>query len=513
MAEPMDVNAANVAPMDIEMCDSCECIINERKIRQMDTGMCWFVALIHVISLSDGFKKYKKNTSKNIQEATELLTSISGQSCVPQNKTQRSLQSIIFGIQEYCNNLKSFGADTDGKYILYEYFSPLNDLNFCPATPYSGGVSFYYITPFLIYQGIENHLTAKHVICDFGYIKRLYKDINYNPRQIKYTRVYSDYMKWILSGQPRGYIEDTNIFIVTFIQGQDNIEDIQNRRLFLGKYLMFIYESKIYVYKLDAMLMSSLNNNNRKPATGHMIACITCKDAGYIINSYDSQGNDYVNCGHLQYDWHKWKNKDEFFSHKIHDTTCSTGKILPLNNTMYNTSVVTNQDDFYYHRDIGDNSFFYVKIYELSVSPNSYIIPEYQDIFDDYIYPYFYYFKFYTGLDITFAGNINEIIQSLTMPVYNYNIHQTGIGIENVNIYNWGCFYLALNLTMEKENENIINSLVDILPDDMIVISRVIEEVMYVYIFVQYNTRQEGKLVRYHSDGGRKTKPKTPKQR
>ena len=518
MTQPMEVNAGNArntAAMDVDVCDSCECIIDKQKIRQMNTGLCWFVALIHVISLSDSFKKLTplKRRVTNVREAEQYLASLSGRSCAPVG----SPESYIFGMREYCKNLKSFGEEKD---ILHEYFSSSdNPDEFCPATPYSGGVSFYYIMPFLTHLGLENYRTAKHVLCNFSHIRNLYHDPNYNPRQIKYTRVYADYMKWLLSGQVRPpFKEETNILVVTFIQRDTNIDILENRRLFLGKYIIFINNSTLYVYKLDAMLMSSFNNSNRPGKTGHMIACITCKDQGYIINSYDSQDESHVNCGHLGYDWYKWKNKNEIFSHKIIGTVCGTGNILTFDRTMKNVDVKSNQEDFYYHRDIGDNSFFYIKIGEYPITPahNAYQINSpYQTIFDDYIYPYFYYFKIdhpsyvIQPIDITITKIIVGIIQSPSKSAYNLQILQSGVGIEKINNDTWGCFYLELSVN-DPNKENIINNLVDILPDDMVVCSmNYINNITfksgyeYIFIFVQYTTRQDLKY-----QGGRKTKPK-----
>jgi len=461
---------------DPKSCFDCRILLDIKRIRQEKTGICWFASLIHIFNWSDSFRKKKIKKTKSLETALKELNELANKPCT---KNFYELSLVNF----FVRNPVTYHEERENN-ILYEYFSP-NGSFFCDATPTSGGFPINYLMPYLVTIGYEP-TSIKHVISNLDKVRLLYDEKDdRNPRKTKYMRVLSDYLRELIVYKPRGIVETTDVFTFTFLQQYKYLDNLIDRTLLLGKYIMFIHEKFIQVFKLDAMILISLNNHKR--GSGHAICAISCNKEGYILNTYDQ--DDYItagnnDCGLFKYDWYKW-NPYDMFSHSFNDTyQCTAGKIEGIYEIQtragqsLSDAVNDETNKYYYHRNIGDNSFLYVRQADMII--NDKIKNEYNKFiqqrayFDLYVLPYFLYFTNITKIFLT------EITYEYLVSIKS-NLSQliNGIGYDpDVKTNkNWG-YYKLEKSPISKIN----NFFLEIIPEDF----RIYEDDYTFYILVEY---------------------------
>ena len=148
-------------------CD-CACAIEQRKVTQQTTSMCWFLSLVHILLWSDYFKPVRESRKKvTLDQAVTLVTSLSNKPC-----TLDPFNTAL--VTYYCQFSKPYYYDNSSKTsILREYFSPTK-LHFGPADPEKGNVALNYLMPMLVHMGYDIK-NLKHVISSLHEVYRLYK--------------------------------------------------------------------------------------------------------------------------------------------------------------------------------------------------------------------------------------------------------------------------------------------------------------------------------------------------
>jgi hypothetical protein len=182
---------------------------------------------------------------------------------------------------------------------------------------------------------------------------------------------------------------DLKICIITFFQGEHKGKFNVNNTLYLGKYVMFVRNVRghdaLYVYKLDSMVLNSFNNGESTRPNGHAMCAITCGKEPYIVNTYDA---DVVavdapgDCGLYKYNWTKWV-KNEIFAYQIIDksNTCQPsdkGILRDIDDNVLMADLYKLDNVFMYHRNIGNNSFIYVKTEHIDIDIDARIIKNFR---------------------------------------------------------------------------------------------------------------------------------------
>jgi len=456
--------------------EDCKSLINEYRIRQGKTGICWFASLMHIFNLSDRFRFILTEKKSELIEVLDELNTLANKPCTCDPIKQSSVKSFIESLRPY-HGYKD-------NYILYEYFSPTG-IDFCNATPYSGGFPLYYIMPYLVKLGFELS-SIKHVISDLDKVRELYFDIdNRHPRKTKYIRVLSDYIKDLLVLRPRDIDEETDILIFTILHQGKYLERPIDRKLFIGKYIMFIHGDYIYVFRLEAMTLTTLNDLRRR--SGHAMCAISCNQKGFIVNTYDQEnkksGND---CGLFEYNWYKW-NPDYIFSHSFNDKNeCTDGKMIKIDDIQFpgessiSNFLVKQEKVFYYHRNVGDNSFFYVIENKVIIDRDDVLIhyeyynnnfKNHKPYFISYVLPYFLYYTWQIK-DYIFEISYEDFEK--IKPKLKLLIEGIGYDPDDSTKDNWGYYKLSKN----KFN----NEFFEIIPEDF----RIYYDTRTLYILVEY---------------------------
>lgn len=452
-------------------CNDCKVLLDSKRIRQEKTGICWFASLLHIFNWSDGFRNKKLKKTKRLETALKELKNLANKPCT----SDFSKLSLVVN---FCAKSVTFHEDGPNN-ILYEYFSPTGAL-YCDATATSGGFPTNYLMPYMVTLGYDP-TSIKHVVSDLDKVQLLYsgKD-NRNPRQTKYMRVLADYLRELMVFKPRGIEESTDVCTLSFLQSNKNFDNPIDRRLALGKYVMFIHGDYIQVFKLDAMILISLNNSKR--GSGHAICAVSCNNEGYIINTYDQDDYhtaDNNDCGLFEYDWHKW-NPDYVFAHSFNDQhQCTSGgmkKISDIAATSVTTVANNNTKDYYYHRNIGDNSFMYVRQADVMVTDkviHYHGFKQHAEYFSLYVMPYFTFFTNATNIYLT-----EVTFEYLVSKKDSIRLVADGVGYDpDVSTKeNWGYYKL------DSSNTNNNKLFLDIVPEDF----RIYLDAQSFYILVQY---------------------------
>lgn len=424
----MDVDHVN------NSCDDCDNLLNIKRIRQGKTGICWFASLLHIFNWSDAFRNRIYNKTTTLENALDLLNRLSSNPC-----TNDPHEAQVIAQHKPLTFLED---------LVTEFISCTGEF-FCAATSTSGGNSINYIIHFLVAMGYSVR-AVKHLLVGFKNVEALNPTVDL--RSVKYMRLASDYIKGMMqsSSNPRHQVEETEVFVLSFAQssmdGRMKVLPGASRQLYLGKRIIFIVNGTVYVYLLDSMIMNAFNAihpqdvQNPEDSTyryySHAICAITCNGNGYIVNTYndDNETNRTQNCGLYKYDWRKWNDKKMFvhgFSHKINNVVCNA--MLPNeeymeqyefdNNNLNLEKYYGKKEHFYYHRDIGNNSYIYV--FENRYTPCSNVMEYYNVLFTEdvmknyyleYVMPYFVHFTTWTGIyvieivpPLPLLSNITEI--------------------------------------------------------------------------------------------------------
>lgn len=507
------------------MCENCGVFIKNKRIRQRDTGICWAAAIFHILQFSDGLSECKefrcKNPELNLNKAIKIVGECSQSLCVDDDyvKMPQILDPIV--------------VVQDEVPLLYEHNRPRCSI----ASANSGGKPWNDIFPYIIKLCGYPLDAVRHVIVDFNNIRKF----NRNPRTLKYTRILRDYIMHILEKPEKPEKPDLKICIITFFQGEHKGKFNVNNTLYLGKYVMFVKNVRghdaLYVYKLDSMVLNSFNNGESTRPNGHAMCAITCGNEPYIVNTYDAaDANDLGDCGLYEYNWTKWVKK-EIFAYQINDggLTCQPGPspdegiLRDINDNYDMSGFYTQKNVFMYHRNIGNNSFIYVKTEHIDIDIDASIIKKHYvdllkslqpsllfDIYILYIAPYFIYFTLQTKeqkrhIQLYKTSLTDEEIKTLKT----YTVEADGIMVD----FNRYIVFFA-HITNEQ-----LQLMLEIMPDDFRIYSTPraardvdgdaemtdgSEPILTVYICVELLA--DGKAKHY---GGKKTtraptKPKSP---
>lgn len=397
---------------------SVEQILEMINIEQANTGICWFAALIHIFHLSDGFRNRRlvEISKTPLNDVIQYLNWLSGQ------------QGIITLTAEVINYITSqpliyaplASSPNVFSNLLREYKGPNNNpYEFVPKGVWSGGYTIEYIAPYLYHIKRIEMRKIHQVVCEFPRVLNYFSDSaidikDMNPRRLKYLRVVADHFNL-----NRVNVSEIDIFTLTFIQDGMflNIANIdQQFELYTGKYIAYISGMELHVFKLDSMTLVSFNNNVR--GSGHVISGITIDDECYILNSYPDKGQtDGVNVvmdhvpfavssAVVKHNWKKYEDDLLLFSHKIEVLPdeipkSKDGHLEPFNPFK---DYQSEKDVYYYHRNIGNNTFIYKRDVSIDMTFFRGYLLEYQSlipltdnlrniVYHNYIIPYFVLFN------------------------------------------------------------------------------------------------------------------------
>ncbi len=479
----------------VECGNNCDCetfLINNKHIKQGQYGMCWFVSILNTILLSDRLSNALKpyiNTSailevcQNIDNiASHLEKEVSNKPCI----SDKCSLETIFDIAKYSTN-KFF------REVLQEFFSNSQVYTlFGPEDYKTGGHPSHIIMPYLVRLGYPS-CNIKHVVFNMSHI---FSTLFTDPRKIKINRLCQEY----LQAQFRHCSQKIEIFIISTVEsGTSQYDDIRLQKddLYLGKFICFIENNKLFSYKLDAVLLTS--NNNFMRGSGHAICAITCKNNGFILNSYDPNKKSDNQCSLLPYDWYKWEKNKHFYHTIEQNNTCTGGTMIEpskLTSNIFNTK----KNEFTFNRNVGNNSFIYVRSIH-DYTPNMYIeslhtqhlfnTPRHIDeqiIYKEILKPYFYLINEISaeahifGIIYEFAGYFPNIVFSLENSV----LLQKGIVENGMNMY-------AYKITVPMNAFISLASLIkECLPDDITLVQSIHNPNqfgLYVQYFRSINTK------------------------
>ncbi len=466
--------------------NNCDCetlILSSNQIKQGQYAMCWFVSLLNTLLLSDRLSSILKpyiNTSAILQLcqnpdiiASHLLNEVSNKPCLAPTCT---IDTII-NVAKYTIHTEVF------REILHEYFSD-NPTSFGPEN-ISGGYSARVIMPYLVRLGFPS-CNIKH--CVFN-VDNVYRNLFTDPRQIKLVRLCHEYLENIYKCN-----KNVEIFILSIAESLSmEFDDIRNKRdnLYLGKFICFIDNGKLFVYKLDAALLSS--NNSIFKNMGHAISAITCKNHGFIVNSYDPVNINHKTCSLFNYDWYKWES-NRYFYHTIEQNhTCTGGHMISANPTSFNI-FTSKKAEFTYNRNIGNNSMIYVRsIHTLTLdntieslhTTHRYNTPRHIDEQNTYKYflkPYFYLLNEISGFN-NIKGIIYEFsgyFPNITFSLANSILIQKGIIKNGMNMYGY-----KITIPMQYYYPDFSKLIQECMPDDITIIQNISNPNQY-GLYVQY---------------------------
>ena len=497
MASPMESDDEVIEQIPDEEMDclvnDCECREYIRKMMQLKQGsygMCWFVSVLNAIFISKGLRAVLHEYVNR-----EFLLQACGEPDVVANHLINEVKGKTC-LQPACTLDDIIGVGTAAtKKILYEqmlqeYFSEAqNPFVFADDDHQTGGLPLRVICPYLVRLGYPA-CNIKHVVYTFSSLVRNKVD----PRSVKVGRLCQDYLKYLHS-----CFENVDIFIFTMNQDMvSQLDDIskQNIALYMAKYLCFISGSQLHTYKLDCAFIASNNNSYRQ--SGHALCCVTCDDVGYILNSYHPKEGKHKTCSVYRHDWYKWPS-NEYYYHTINsDNTCSQGEMIaasPGNESLFKT----NDAHFTYHRNVGVNTFIYLRDIQ-DIHPNTSIenihsgsdatMSTIKGMFDEHVKPYLYLLDglarrdSVNGLHFQFDACFH--FQEMT----NVTVLQKGIVKPGMQVYSY-------TLTVPT---NYIPQMIDlcqaVFPDDMMVVHNGFNPRLFMVV-VQYVRMSWGSCPRY----------------
>lgn len=492
------------------LCDCEDRIKTLSQFKQGEYAMCWFVAVLNNLFVSEGLseivKKYVDPTlfvshcENPSVIANHIMNDVKGKSCVP--------QWLIFkGGQDQIKN----ASLTLRKF--YEFFEEyINESSHQPdffgsGDIIHGGFPSKIIIPYLFRLGYPLCL-IKQVIYN---IDLIYPKHKIDPRGLKINRLCHDYLKSLhITGN------SIEIFILTLEQSRDSISyDIKNQRsmLYIGKYICYLlYDNSgqlyLIVYKLDCGFLLSNNNKSRM---GHAISMLSCKNSGFIVNSFKNEDSidALKSCSIYNYDWCKWID-NTYFYHKLLSTPegpkCNMGAII--NSSTAEKYIDPPKNNFLYNRNIGINSFIYVfNSYKINYLPPQLElhldIPILKSLYDEILKPYLY-LLFLNAADENINININFVgTTSMNMNMYaNDILIQRGIIKNCMNVCCYK-FIIDFHINISK----FIDMLKDHLADDIMIIQGINNKNEFL-IFIEYLRSDKitcGEIPTYF--GGNKSKP------
>ena len=457
--------------------NTCDCetrLLNLSHIKQGQYGMCWFVSVLNTILLSDRLSHILKpyiNISSILQScqdpvniATHLEKEVSNKSCI----NDKCSIDTLFDVAKYTIKNTFF------REILQEFFSNSQVKTlFGPEDYKTGGHPSHIIMPYLIRLGFPS-CNIRHVVFNLNSVlSNLFTD----PRKIKLIRLCQEYLQTL----HQQCNKNISIFLLSTAQNAGGqIDDIQYHRdfLFLGKFICFISGNKLFVYKLDAAFL--ISNNNIIRGSGHAICAITCKDKGFIVNSYDPNTINNKTCSVYPYDWYKWDSNNYFYHTIDNSHKCSGGSMIQPSKLTANI-FQTKKNEFTFHRNIGNNTFIYVRsIHNITINNNiellhaqhMYGTPRHQDEQLSYIEllkPYLYLINEVAsslnifGIVYEFVAYFPDILFSLENSV----LIQRGIVDNGMNMY-------AYKINVPLNSSVAMASLIkECIPDDITIVQSI----------------------------------------
>lgn len=475
-------------PLCNNACD-CETYLTQSKhIKQGQHGICWFVSMLNTILLSDRLSAILKpyiDTNQVLQICqnpdvivNHLATEVSNKSCV----TPACTFDTLVDLGKYTTNQIDIFRS-----ILYEYFSDSQLATIFGSEDHqTGGYGFRVIMPYLVRLGMPS-CNIKHTIFN---LTSIYSNLFTDPRQIKLARLCQEYLQTVYKCN-----KNIDIYILTITQNDsNNIDDIKRERdyLYLGKFICFIDNGILFVYKLDAALLSS--NNNIVRGSGHAISAITCKNHGFLINSYDPDNVSNKNCSVFHYDWYKWDSNNHFY-HTIEQNNTCTGGYMIESSPKTASVFKTKKDEFTFHKNIGTNSLIYVRsIHSINTNQNIeslhsthlYNTPAHQQeqsVYNDCIKPYLYLINEVAlesniiGITYEFFGYITNIVLSAEL--------STSILIQRGIVENGMNIYIYRVIVPPRYTTYFANILKECLPDDIMIVQSIINP-SHFGLYIQY---------------------------
>jgi hypothetical protein len=501
----MDLDELEIEECRNSRCDCKKLLTNLKQIKQENFGMCWFVSVINTMLISERLnsvlKPYLVNNNINIcsvkpkNVARHLDSDVSGQSCLPSMLDFKTMFHLYREI-----NSQLFGE------ILKDYVN--DEVDYCKfgcENSNSGGIPFKILVPYIIRLGFPA-CDVKHVIFNFYRIQQTLPTLQ--PRSLKFNRLFIDYL--ITMARDNKVLP--KIFICTQLADQDsNNRDILsgNTAWYTGKYICFIAEDPqsgrkvLVVYTLDCGILTSNNNTGR--GSGHAICMLSCKNKGYIVNSYLPQDgtSPLKSCSVYHYNWQKWQSHDYFYHTIDNDIHCGKGSILlhRPGSTLDAQTLHTRDPKFMYHKNVGINSLIYVKdaypIHDIDTFDNIHDADHFlHNVFDNFLKPYFVLINYYVNNDlfqsISFSGYIDSFKHSVMCnhPTSTIILHKQLDPDEQFHMIQKGIVKNDMQVAVYKINnsKNITRFgelLFDCVPDDIMILQSVLNENEY-YIIVQY---------------------------
>lgn len=529
-------DSENMKTLLMQSCADPSCSCKERvsqykHLIQGQYGMCWFVSVLNMMFLSDKLGALLRPyiaqvfsddptcwTPEDIK--THLENEVSGQVCTPVNLNVmknifKDTFSIVSKILEPIN-------------VLGEFISTSDDINRFNKEWFanSGGFPSHVLVPYILRLGVK-FCSVKHLYFSFP----LAKQYNIEPRWIKLNRLCTDYLRgFMLSDQ------DIQLFILTTDQSnEDQYNDIWNnqRHLFISRYICILDEcnKQLVLYTLDCAALNSCDNN--KTRSGHIVCAITCNSHGYLMNSYHPSPGTVTyeqalkSCSVYQYDWQQWYNKDDILRLQLHtDHTCSGGEMLNFSHNEQAIREIFNgsQKDEYiftYHRDVGHNTYVYVKeTIPLIKDENIDTLHELDKIdaltyeaYKVFMAPYFYLLKQRVSDSMSINLRFEYIGTNFdpNVPI-KYDTHKMGIPGARVSkgesIF---VHYYMVSIPFDRDaivkRDDVLKLILDVTPDEIAVL-RNPQAPTQIVIGVEY-MRSQSMLV-HPVFGGQKTKTTRP---
>lgn len=396
---------------------NCYCeekIYNQGQIKQGNYGTCWFVAVLNILFISDDVSTILRETmSENKIKKHETICE------TPDNIVNHLMNDIVNKYytkkKKISNIINYIFQDIFEEYITDKYAN----VKFGPENV-SGGYPYKILVPYILYLKYPI-CKIKHIIMDFNFIINKFK---IEPRTLKINRLCQDYIY---------NYKIVNIFIITFIQ---NMND-DNSYLYTGKYIIYINNKNLVVYKLDCGILINNNypidpNTGKMRETGHAICMLTCNKKGFIVNSHDLANienidNNIKTCTIFEHDWYKWK-RNEYYYHTVIEGGCGNGEIK----TKMDIQTLNSQNDFIYHKNQGQNTLIYTKykIFE-KFEKNQFELIHTNDSIKEY---YNRYLKPYLYFILLELNELNKISNSEVIDVINNNLECPMVDVDYMDV-------------------------------------------------------------------------------